>query len=372
MVLPRNRATAVARRHGRTVVRCVVAGVLLGYVAWRVPSLAGQLAQVERQPEHLRWGWVAVAGLSGIGALVVYGEVHRQLLLVGGARLPVMTVQGINFVENAVSTTVPVVGGAGSLGYAISQLRRRGVDTALASWSVFVAGVIASLTLLVLGVLGLGWAGWMPVSLALAAATVLILGAVGFWTVLTHPAVLGRGLRPLFKVAHRIPGPCHRCRRTWELEPDRVARRVSARVALLQPHGARWLVLITLAALSWMLDFLTLMAGSLAVGAAVPWSALVVGFLIVQGSIALQILPGGAGLAETGLLGALLAGGAAPASAAATVLVYRSVTWLGPSLLGWLIFALQLRTSPARTHEHTPEVAQPAEPALVPRGSAAA
>jgi hypothetical protein len=42
--------------------------------------------------------------------LVVYAELHRQMLLVGGARVPVAAVQSINFVENAVSLTVPVVG----------------------------------------------------------------------------------------------------------------------------------------------------------------------------------------------------------------------------------------------------------------------
>lgn len=351
------------------VLRCLMASVVVGCVALRIPDLTGQFAQVGRQSEHLRWAWVAVAALLGIGALVVYGEVHRQLLLVGGARLPVLTVQGINFVENSVSTTVPVVGGAGALGYAIGQLRRRGVDTALASWSVFVAGVIASLTLLVLGVLGLGWAGRMPLTLALGVAILLVLGATGFWEILTHPAVLRRGLRPLLRVAYWVPGPCHRCRNTWAQEADRVAARVSSRVALLQPHGLRWLVLIALAVLSWALDFLTLAFSAEAAGSAARWSALIVGFLIVQGSIAMQIMPGGAGLAETGLLGVLLASGVAAAPAAATVLVYRLMTWLGPSLLGWLVFAVQLRTTPAHTHDHAPEVV---EQPLVAHGGAAA
>jgi putative heme transporter len=83
--------------------------------------MAGEFADLDQ----VRWGWLVVAGLSGAGALAVYGELHRQLLLGGGVRLPVATVQGITFAQNAVSTTVPVAGGASALGLAINQLRRR-------------------------------------------------------------------------------------------------------------------------------------------------------------------------------------------------------------------------------------------------------
>jgi hypothetical protein len=44
-------------------------------------------------------------------------------------------------------------------------------------------------------------------------------------------------------------------------------------------------------------------------------------------------------LAETGLLAALLAAGVAATPAAASVLIYRSITWLGLSLLGWAVYA---------------------------------
>jgi uncharacterized membrane protein YbhN (UPF0104 family) len=347
-----------ARKHWRAAVHWVVVGVAVGYLAWRAPGLAGDVAEAGTPLEHLRWAWVAVAALCGLAALVAYAELHRQLLLVGGARLSVATVQGINFAENAVSTTVPVVGGAGALVYAIDQLRRRGVDAALASWSVLVAGVLATLTLLVLGALGLGWAGRIPLPLAVLLVVLIVLGAVGGWLVLTHPQVLRRGLHDLLLLSHWVPGLCGTCRETWVRRAEQVAGRLATRIALLRPGGRRWVVLIALAVASWSLDYLTLTAAVAAVGRPVPWAVLAVGFLVVQGSIALQIFPGGAGLAETGLLGVLLAAGAAAAPAATSVLVYRSISWLGLSLLGWVVYGLQMHTSPGHLHRHAPEFSQ--------------
>jgi uncharacterized membrane protein YbhN (UPF0104 family) len=282
------------------------------------------VAQVTATGEPLgdvRWGWLLLAVLSGAGALAVYGELHRQLLVVGGVRLPAGTVQGINFAQNAVSTTVPVVGGAGSLGYGITQLRKRGVNGPVAAWSVLMAGLITTVTLIVVGALGLAVAGQLAAGVAVPIALIVGGGTFGAWQLLTHPAVLRR----LLRLAPRA---------------EASALKLSAAVAALRPSGRRWLTLVAVALLSWILDFLTLVASVLSVDVEIPWAALVVGFLVVQGSIALQILPGGAGLAETGLLGVLLAAGVAAAPAGAVVLFYRAITWLGLAVAGWVVYAV--------------------------------
>jgi uncharacterized protein (TIRG00374 family) len=49
---------------------------------------------------------------------------------------------------------------------------------------------------------------------------------------------------------------------------------------------------------------------------------------------AIPITPGGLGIVELGLTGALVAAGAGDAEAVATVLVYRALTWLPPILTG--------------------------------------
>lgn len=346
--------TAV-RRHWRAAVHWVIVAAALGYLAWRIPGFVREVAGAGPQLAQLRWGWLALAVACSLAALAAYGEMHRQLLLVGGARLSVPAVQGINMVENAVSSTVPVVGGAGALVYAIDQLRRRKVDSALASWSVLVAGLVDTLTLVALGALALGLAHRIPLPAGLLTAVLVVLVACGGWGVLTHPAVLRRGLHGLLAVAGWIPVGCPTCRSRRSARLEQSAARLTARLALLRP-GVRWLGLFGLAVVSWLLDYVTLSAVLVAVGPVVPWGVVAVGFLVVQASIALQILPGGAGLAETGLLGVLVTAGVAPGPAAVSVLLYRAISWLGLSLLGWAVYGVWIHTSPEHHHLHITEL----------------
>ncbi|GAA3437079.1 lysylphosphatidylglycerol synthase transmembrane domain-containing protein [Kutzneria kofuensis] len=318
----------------RAVLHWAVVGAALGWVAWRIPDMVAQFTATGVHLDHVQWGWLLVAILSGAGALAAYGELHRQLLVVGGVELPAGTVQGINFAQNAVSTTVPVVGGAGSLGYGITQLRKRGVNGPVAAWSVLMAGLITTVTLIVIGALALAVAGELPAIVAVPIALVIGFGTIGAWQLLTHPAVLRRGLHALLRLAPR----------SWAERAESSAIALSDNVASMRPSGRRWLALVGVALLSWVLDFVTLVASVLSVDVEIPWAALVVGFLIVQGSIALQILPGGAGLAETGLLGVLLGAGIAAAPAGAIVLFYRAITWLGLAVIGWAVYAVLPRT----------------------------
>jgi hypothetical protein len=348
-------AAAWPVRHVKTLLHWALVLAALGYIGGQLPGLVRAVREAEEVLAQVRQGWLLLAVLLAVAALVLYGELHRRVLMMGGAAVPARTVQAITFAENAISNTVPVVGGAGALAYSISRLRRRGVDAALASWSVFLPGALASVLLLGLGVLALGAAGWLPLWLAVAAAAAVAVGAAGAWAVVTHPAVLRRFLVVLVHIGRRLPWLCRGCRSAWASDPDGTAARLAARIGLLHPTPGQWTGLVVLSLLSWAADFLALVACSTAVGLPAHWTALALGFLAVQVSIALQILPGGAGLAETGLLGVLLAAGAPAAPAAATVLLYRMITWLGLSVAGWIVYAAQIHLAPPHRHRHAPE-----------------
>jgi uncharacterized protein (TIRG00374 family) len=346
---------SATRKHLRTIVHWAVMGVAVGVLATQMPKLSQDLELASVPLRHLRWHWVFLAVLTALGGLALYGEMHRQLLLVGGSRVPILSIQAITFGENAISNTVPVVGGAGALVYAIDQLRRYRVDTALASWAILLAGVVDTLALVDLGILGLGWARHVPLFMVLLAIVVVSLGAAGCWYLLTHPVLLRHGLHALLVVTSRIPGGCPSCKRAWAGRAEEGARRLSGRIAMLRPTKSRWLALILLVLSSWLLDFCTLLLASAAVDTAVPVSVLIEGFLIVQTAIALQIFPGGAGLAAVGLLGVMVASGAPVASAAATTLVYRLISWFGLAALGWVVYAVRIHAGRSFIHRHPPE-----------------
>ena len=130
--------------------------------------------------------------------------------------------------------------------------------------------------------------------------------------------------------------------------------RVTARIALLRPSASRWVLLLGIAAGTWVLDFAGMVASAASVLPQVPWTGLIIGYLLVQLSIALQILPGGAGLAEVGLLSALSSAGVDLGAAAAIVLLYRATSWLVPTVVGWLLYAVQIHVTRPLPHLHRP------------------
>jgi putative heme transporter len=348
------------RRHpalGTAVHWALLLGAL-AYAGYQAPALVASVRDGGRWVHQLRWGAAGVALLLTLLSIAAYAELHRRLLAVGGAHVPASSVQAITFASNAVANTVPVVGGAAAIAYSISRFHRRGADPALATWATLLAGLVSTLCLVVLGAAGLASAGAVPVGPAvvvgLATAALSILG----WHVVSHPAVLGHALTLVLGWVRRAPTSCEPCRAGWADNLTRTVADVTGRIALLRPSAVRWLWIIGLAALSWALDVGALSTCAYAVLGRVPWGSVVEGFLIVQASIALQVLPGGAGLAEVGLVGIFASGTPAGAAAAVTV-VYRAVSWLLPSLLGWIVYARQIHTLGPASDRHGPAVAGP-------------
>jgi putative heme transporter len=339
-------------------------GLLFGALGWTASQLRPLLRSVGPAAgvlAELSWGWVVAAALLGLAAVALYAELHRRLLAVGGARPPAAAVQTVTFSQNAIGNTVPVVGGAGALAYAVGGLRRRGVDTALATWTVLLAGVLSTLCLVVLGACALTAAGDLPLAGAVPVVAGVAAAAAAAWLLATHPSVLRGAMTRLLALRRRLSRSSAAGHPAGAAEVRCIAEGAAARLSLLRPSPGQWLQVLAVSALTWLVDFAGLAAAAAAVPGSVPWPALVEGFLVVQASIALQVLPGGAGLAELGLLGALLGSGTAAGPAAVVVLVYRATSWFVPSALGWLTYGAQLQRPGGRPQ---PSAAPAAEPRL--------
>jgi putative heme transporter len=336
----------------KTALHWALVVAALAYTAYKAPPLFSAAGQELRNLGQVRWGWAVAALVLGLAAVALYGEIQRELLVVGGAPLPATTVQGITFAENAVAVTVPVVGGAVAIGYAISRFHRRGADTPVVSWAVLLAGAVTTLCLAGMTAIALAAVGRLSVPVAGVLLVAIVSVAVGGWQLVTHPTGLRSLVRPVLHLAQHVPGRCPSCRASRLAQLDSRVDGVATRLGLLRPSPARWLVVVVLGCLSYGLDFAGLSAASAAVLPGVPWAALVWGYLLVQGSIALQILPGGAGLAEVGLLGALMGAGVDAAPAAGVVLLYRISSWLMPAAIGWVAYAVQIHGIRPLPHRH--------------------
>ena len=100
---------------------------------------------------------------------------------------------------------------------------------------------------------------------------------------------------------------------------------------------SRWGLLTFGAYLSELSVYLVLLVSVRVVGVSedqVSWSLVLASFALVRILQSVPITPGGIGIVELGLTGALVAAGGDNASVVAGVLVYRACTWLPPLVLG--------------------------------------
>lgn len=318
------------RRTLRLALDVVLALAGIGVAGWRLATVDGA------QPTPVAVPWVLVAVVAAVVSLVLYGEQHRLLLRGAGSRVPGRTVQAVNFAGNAIAQTVPSAGSTVGVAYLVAALRARGADTAVALWSSTVAALLSGVVLLVLAPLvaaGTGFLGWtaaVGVSVAVAALTGLL------WRLVRQGTALHAVARRMVLLGRHLPVVRDQDWVTADPNPlERLADRLAAfRLAPQVWAGAMWW-----AVASWGADFLALAACVAATADRVPWPAVAVGFLAVQASIGIQLTPAGAGAAETGLLAALIAGGLSAPDAAFAVVVYRAITWIGLSAVGWVVFA---------------------------------
>lgn len=128
----------------------------------------------------------------------------------------------------------------------------------------------------------------------------------------------------------------------WETRAEQI--RSDAAALLTQ----RWAALTVSAVVSHLSLYLVLLVCVRAVGIpgeVVSSVEVLVAFAIVRVALLVPATPGGAGLAELGLTGALAASGGPAPEVVASVLLYRALTWLIPIGLGAIAYLVWLHES---------------------------
>jgi uncharacterized membrane protein YbhN (UPF0104 family) len=311
-----------------------------------VALLAPGLGQVRDVLAGASPGWLALAVVFELLSCASYVLLFRPVFC---RRMSWRASAEIGSAELAVGSIVPA-SGAGGLALGAWILSRRGMPAdRIARRSVAFFLIKSSVNFVAVAVVG----------------TALAIGLVGpdlspLLTVL--PAALSVGLIALVLAMPRLgpgrePGPdagklrrgAHAVRAAL-IDGTREARELVAR---------RDPVLIAGAIGYWAWDNAVLWATFEAVGADVPPTVILMGYLIGQLG-GLLPLPGGVGGIDGGLIGTLIVYGAPAAATVGAVLAYRVILFWLPLLLGAIGF-LSLRRALAE-----PQRADLCEPALSP------
>ena len=307
-----------------------------------VVLLAPGLGEVRRRLDSAAPGWIAVAiGLEALSC-VSYVLMFRQVFC---ARMSWRTSAEIAWSELAAGSIVPA-SGAGGLALGAWILHRGGMPAErIARRSVAFFLIKSSVNFVAVAVLGTAMAVGLvgPHRSLLLTALPAGLSLALIIAVLAIPRI-GPG---------RDAGPDEsRLRRAMVAVRRAVIRGTAEAVEIIR---SRDITVVVGAIGYWIFDNAVLWATYEAVGAHVPLSVILIGYLIGQLGGLLPI-PGGVGGIDGGLIGTLVVYGAPAAPTAAAVVAYRLILFWLPLLGGAVAFLLLRR---ALNRAERPDLCRP-------------
>lgn len=322
-----------------TIARYVISLVLAGVALYVVLGKRDELSGASSYLDDLHWQWMVLGAAAEAASIVAFAALQRRLLRAGDVGLGMAPLTGITLAGNAIENSLPA-GPIFSAVFAFRQFRRRGADDVLSGWTLLGAAALSQITLVTLAAVGLSVAAGTGSALNLVS---VILGMVGIvlvllWAWRQRGRILRHLVRPLTwiqRVFHRPQG-----------DVRTLIQRASARMAAITPSRADWAALAGYAMANWLFDVGCLMFAFLAVGAPIPWRALLLAYAAGQLATNLPITPGGLGVVEGSLTIALVAYGGAKDSTVAAVLLYRLMSFwalLPAGYVGWGLVTWDLR-----------------------------
>jgi uncharacterized protein (TIRG00374 family) len=305
---------------------------------------------------HLTWYWVLLAFVAELASIPALAEAQLIVLQAGGTKADRWQMNLVTLASNAVAMSLPA-GVAVAEGYAYSRYRRLGASAAVAAWAELASGALAFAALAAIALAGAAVAGGSAQGVLLSVLSVVVAGSFAAAALFRHPHILigaidwaerhlGRRLGPLVaRTARRV-------------------REVSHELSFTHPPIPTWIAAFFLSVANWMLDVVCLALSFEAIGHTIPWGAVLLAFAGSKVLSSIGVTPGGLGVVEGGLIATFVAYGTTGSSAAAAVLVYRGLTFIGLVGLGWLA-AAALAVQTRRSEVPTPE--RPARPPDVRR-----
>jgi putative heme transporter len=289
--------------------------------------------------------WLELATLSTAAAWNFFTYWLVMIAVLPGLTLPQAIVA--NMTGAAIANSIPG-GGALAVGMTSAMFRSWGFTASEIGLSILVSGVWNTFVKLGLPVVALailavqGQVGAGLVTSALIGVGILA-GAVALFAAMLSSrelafrigSALSRIVSGLMRLVHRPPV------RSWG------DGAVTFRADTIELLRGRWVWLTVASLLSHLGLYLVLLLTLRHIGVSddeVGWAAVLGAFAFMRLVSALPITPGGLGVVELGLTGALVLAGGDPEQVLAAVLVYRALTWL-PTLPAGLATYVYWRTN---------------------------
>lgn len=316
---------------GRTM-RMAVGLALAALAFFLLAGRSSELSGASMKLAHSNWRWVPVAIIAEAMSILSYSVLQKSLLQSVGARVRVSPLLALTLATTAIASSLPGEP-AFSSAYRFQQYRRRGADTAGASWVVVALLVASAIGLSLLLLIGVALAATSSTGYELRGALVLSMAVIlAAGAVLIRRDLLAAFATAALRILKRVSGH----------PSDRRLERLNASVEELRSVSISWqetAVTVALALLTWIFDAICLVSSFRIVHAGISWAALPLAYGISQIAAVLPLLPGGLGLVEGSITAVLVVYGSPRVPTLAAVLAYRIIGFWLAIPLGWVAFA---------------------------------
>ena len=311
--------------------------VAVTVLAVEVVLVWDQLSKAWKSLLSANWWWVLAAAVAALASMHSFAQIQRTLLKSAGVHVKQWRSEAAFYAGNALSTTMPG-GPVLSATFVYRQQRIWGASPVVASWQLVMSGVLQVVGLALLGLAGafLLGASRNPLSLIFTLGGFVALLVLA-QTVAKNPQQIdGIGVRILSWVNYVRGKPADSGLEKWremlrQLESVSLSRR-----ALTAAFS--WSLF------NWIADVACLAFAAYAAGGRPSLAALTVAYAAARAVGSIPLMSGGLLVVEAVLVPGLVSSGMTLASAISTMLIYRMVSWIFISSIGWVVFFFMFRT----------------------------
>ncbi|WJY68959.1 lysylphosphatidylglycerol synthase transmembrane domain-containing protein [Corynebacterium auris] len=302
------------------------------WARWLLPLVALVLALffLRDQLPFLGEAWDALARAS-VGPVVAAVVVaYVSIVAMSGVRQVLLNSQGhivgfppcnrLSLASNAWSTTVPG-GPAISAWFTFNVHRSWGASVGLCGWFIVISSALSTVWLVAIGVLSVAVLGADLSLPALAASLAASVGvALALYWVARNPNTMQRAVRHL---------------------PGRIERPVAdvvGQIAAVRMSTGAFASSAVLSLLNRVLDAATYYFAALAITDDPALRSVMLAFVMTKLAGTAQVTPGGVGTVDAVGVGVLAAGGFSLGDATAITLLYRLISFVLITAIGWVYY----------------------------------
>ncbi|WP_293306977.1 YbhN family protein [Mycolicibacterium sp.] len=339
-------------------VRWAILGVALIVLAVEAGMVWDQLSKAWASLLSANGWWVLAAAVAAMMSMHSFAQIQRTLLRSAGVTVSQWRSEAAFYAGNALSTTLPG-GPVLSATFVYRQQRRWGASPVVASWQLVMSGALQVVGLALLGLGGAFLLGAKdnPFSLLFTLGGFIALLLLAQAVAARPELIDGIGVKVLGYLNSVRNKPADTGLTRWRETLHQLESVSLSRRELSVAFG--WSLF------NWVADVACLLFAAYATGGHPSLPGLTVAYAAARAVGAIPLMPGGLLVVEAVLVPGLVSSGMALPDAISAMLIYRLVSWIFISAIGWVVFFFMFRTEGVRHPEAVVDELQDQELAVI-------